>query len=564
MAVWRWEPGVWCGDIVVRGNGRVRRAPKIAIVGGAVSVTVAGVAFALYAPGQHRSVGHTVVSERSDLAKPVNTEPPSPHEVLTTAKAFLTAWQAGNTAKAASLTDNDTAASRQLASFKSLQATSLTLTGKPPTGFQVPFAVRAQLDHAGQHSTWAYDSSLTVVRDADGRAVVKWTPSVLYPKLAPGQSVVATPTSAPPVKAMDRDGKELTAAKYPSLAGILSQLQARYGAKMHGTPATAIRIKNADGSAGPVLKMLSRGRPGKPLPTTIDAHLQAEAERDVKRQGPDASVVAIQPSTGDVLAVAMTPAKGFNKAFQGTYAPGSTFKVITASTLLESGKFTPSTPLNCPQYFSYGGLTFHNVDKMKIDHATLATDFEASCNTAFMSTVRVLPDGAVEHEARDVFGLGLDWNTRVPSFDGSVPTTSGASKAMTYIGQGKVVVSPLDMASVAATAKAGVFHQPVIVPASLDGHRIARAPRQMSAAADAGLRSLMTLTARQGTAAPTIGGLSGDVGAKTGTAEVDGRQKPNSWFIVYRDDVAAAAVVPDSGEGYKFAGRIVTALLAAR
>jgi cell division protein FtsI/penicillin-binding protein 2 len=66
-----------------------------------------------------------------------------------------------------------------------------------------------------------------------------------------------------------------------------------------------------------------------------------------------------------------------------------------------------------------------------------------------------------------------------------------------------------------------------------------------------------------GTAAPTIGGLSGDVGAKTGTAEMDGRTKPNSWFVAYRDDVAAAAVVPGSGEGYKFAGKIVTALLGA-
>ncbi len=212
---------------------------------------------------------------------------------------------------------------------------------------------------------------------------------------------------------MDRNGEELTAAQYPSLAGILGQLQARYGTKMRGTPGTEIRVKNAGGSAGRVLRVLAQGMAGKPLPTTIDAKLQAEAEKDVRKQGPDASVVAVRPSTGDVLAVAMTPAKGFDKAFQGTYAPGSTFKVITASTLLESGKLTPSTPLNCPQYFSYGGLTFHNVDKMKIDHADLAMDFEASCNTAFMSTVQVLPDGAVESEARDVFGLGLNWKPGV-------------------------------------------------------------------------------------------------------------------------------------------------------
>lgn len=527
-------------------------------------MAVAGVAIAGYASGQHGAGDRAGASTSSAPGKPVNTSPPSPREVLTTARSFLTAWQSGNTAKAAALTDAATRASTQLASFKSgLHATSLTLTSKKPSGFQVPFSVRTQLAYAGQKPTWAYGSSLTVVRGTDGRAVVKWLPSVLYPQLSPGQSVVAAPVGAPPVKAVDRNGRELNAAKYPSLAGILSQLQARYGTKMQGSPGTEIRIKKADGSVGRVLRVLAPGKARKPLPTTIDASLQAEAEKDVKSQGPDASVVAVQPSTGDVLAVAMTPAKGFDKAFQGTYAPGSTFKVITASTLLGSGRFTPSTPLNCPQYFSYGGLTFHNVDKMKIDHATFAADFEASCNTAFMSTAQVLADGAVENEARDVFGLGLTWNTGIPSFDGSVPTTGGASKAMTYIGQGKVLVSPLDMASVAATAEAGVFHQPVIVPVSVDNRRIAQAPRQLSASADAALRQLMNLTARQGTAAPVIGSLSGVVGAKTGTAEVDGRQKPNSWFVAYRDDVAAAAVVPGSGEGYKFAGKIVTAVLAA-
>jgi hypothetical protein len=64
----------------------------------------------------------------------------------------------------------------------------------------------------------------------------------------------------------------------------------------------------------------------------------------------------------------------------------------------------------------------------------------------------------------------------------------------------------------------------------------------------------------QGTAAQTIGGLNGDVGRKTGTAEVDGRQKCHSWFGAYRDDVTTAGA-SDSREGYKFAGRSVTAVI---
>jgi cell division protein FtsI/penicillin-binding protein 2 len=193
----------------------------------------------------------------------------------------------------------------------------------------------------------------------------------------------------------------------------------------------------------------------------------------------------------------------------------------------------------------------------------VATDFADSCNTAFISTANVLPDGAVESEAHDVFGLGLTWNTGVASWDGKVPAGSGSLKASTYIGQGEVQVNPMNMASVAATAQSGVFRQPVLVPASVDHRKIAVAPRQLSSTVDTEIRSMMALTAHYGTAAPTIGGLSGDVGAKTGTAEVDGQAKPNSWFIAYRGDVAAAAVVPKTGDGYKYAGKIVTAILEA-
>ena len=151
----------------------------------------------------------------------------------------------------------------------------------------------------------------------------------------------------------------------------------------------------------------------------------------------------------------------------------------------------------------------------------------------------------------------------VASFDGKVPPATTSAKAMTFIGQGTVQMNPLTMASVAATARTGSFHQPYLVPQSVDDRTFAHAARPLPASVDAALRSMMKLTAQAGTAQPAVGSLSGDVGAKTGTAEVDGQSKPNSWFLAYRDDVAAAAVVPKSGEGYKFAGPIVAAILAA-
>ncbi|MDI5974466.1 penicillin-binding transpeptidase domain-containing protein [Streptomyces sp. SL13] len=562
----------------------MQRGAKRAAITGVCVVVVAGVGFGGYQLYTHETSDGTSVNSASGK---VPTGPLTAAQVRSTANAFLAAWSSGDTAKAAGMTDDTAQASSQLTAFRTaFKATAVTAKATAPstgassapsaaastgTGTataspdKVPFSVNASFTYNGQHTAWKYASALTVTRDSTtGEPVVAWAPSVVYPALKQGQTLEAGVTAPPPTEIVDRRGAVLTGAKYPSLSGILDQLRTRYGTKTQGTPSMAIEVKGSDGKAGTVLHALASGTPGKPLSTTIDATLQAEAERAVTTQGPDASVVSVQPSTGDILAVADNPAAGYNKAMLGQYASGSTFKVITASTLLSTGKYTPNSPLPCPSTITYGGRTFHNVEGENFANATtVATDFAASCNTAFISTANVLPDGAVEAEAKDVFGLGLTWNTGVSSWDGKVPAGTGSLKASTYIGQGEVQLNPLNMASVAATAKSGVFHQPIIVSPSLDHRTIAVAPRQLSPTVDSEIQSMMRLTARSGTAEPTIGTLSGDVGAKTGTAEVDGQTKPNSWFIAYRGDVAAAAVVPNTGDGYKYAGKIVTAILAA-
>jgi len=73
----------------------------------------------------------------------------------------------------------------------------------------------------------------------------------------------------------------------------------------------------------------------------------------------------------------------------------------------------------------------------------------------------------------------------------------------------------------------------------------------------------MRLTATQGTAAPAMSGLGGDIGAKTGSAEVDGKATPDSWFTGFRGDVAAAAMTQQGGHGGDAAGPIVAAVLRA-
>ncbi|EPJ42560.1 putative Penicillin-binding protein A [Streptomyces afghaniensis 772] len=151
----------------------------------------------------------------------------------------------------------------------------------------------------------------------------------------------------------------------------------------------------------------------------------------------------------------------------------------------------------------------------------------------------------------------------MPSFDGAVPVQSAAQMAASLIGQGGVRMNPLNMASVSATVKSGTFHQPYLVSPDVDGRKLATASRTMSAGTLSQLRELMSYTADYGTAAEAMAGVSGDVGAKTGSAEVDGQKKPNGWFTAYRGDLAAAGVVQQGGHGGSTAGPIVAALLKA-
>ncbi|MFI1255698.1 penicillin-binding transpeptidase domain-containing protein [Streptomyces netropsis] len=496
-------------------------------------------------------------------AAPVRTGPPTGDEVDKAAHDFLAAWAAGDTEHAATLTDNASAASAALTGYReSAHVEWVTLEPGTATGAKVPFTVSAEITYGKQHSTWKYASSLDVVRGrTSGKALVDWQPTVVHPELRAGGTLRTDAVRAPEVTALDRDGAVLDAKDHPSLAPLLPQLRKRFGEKAGGEPAVEVRAEGPDGGVGArTLHVVSKGKPGT-LHTTLDADAQRAAEAAVAKRA-DASVVAVKPSTGEILAVANSKKTEFNPALQGQTAPGSTMKVVTAAVLLEQGKAAPGKPLPCPKYATYG-MRFHNVEESENPKATFAQDFAASCNTAFISLADDIPDGALAAEARDVFGLGLEWKTGIGSFDGSVPADAGAGKAAAMIGQGRVQMSPLNMASVAATVRTGSFHQPYLVAPSVDDRELARAARPLPAPVARDLRSMMRLTALSGTGARAMAGLGSDVGAKTGSAEVDNQPQPNGWFTAYRGDVAAAAVVPQGGHGGDSAGPIVAAVLRA-
>ncbi|MFF8658117.1 penicillin-binding transpeptidase domain-containing protein [Streptomyces huasconensis] len=544
----------------------MRRGAKAALVGGVFAAMVGGAGFGAY------SLVNDVTGDGGSAdagPAPVKSGPPTGGEVRETAREFLDAWAAGDARRAAGYTNDDASALRALTGYREdAHISEVKLTPKRTSGTHVPFAVSATVSYKGHSQRFAYDSRLTVVRgETTGRALVDWSDSVLHPSLEKGDRLVTSKAAAPPLKMVDRAGVALRARDYPSLGPMLDALRAKYGAKAGGTPGVDLYVRPAGGGREAVtqtLLTLKKGKAGT-LPTTLSAGLQKAAERAVLRYD-ESSVVALKPSTGEVLAVANNRKDAFNAAFLGKVAPGSTMKIVTAAMLIDKGVTKAAGPAPCPADATWQSQTFHNLTGMvPNESATFSESFARSCNTAFVKLIDEdgLTDASLTEVAQNNFGLGRgDWKVGVPSFDGAVPPSPGPDRAANAIGQGKVLMSPLDMASVTATAMTGSFRQPVIVPRSLDGRELATA-RGLPASTVAQLRQMMHRTAVGGTGARAMASLTGDIGAKTGSAERDGQAKSDSWFTGYRGDVAAAAMTEQGGHGGDAAGPIVADILRA-
>lgn len=535
---------------------------KAAVIGGVFAVMVGGAGYGTYnvVSALNGDGGGT-----SGVAGEERTGPPGKDEVKETTATFFAAWEKGATASAASHTNNDAAAEQLLTAFSDdAHITDVKITPGAAQGTTVPYTVRAKVAYDGKSKPLSYRSKLKVVRGlTTGRALVDWQPSVVHPELKKDDTLVTEQSATPPIEAVGRDGSELTKETYPSLGPVLDALRDKYGEKAGGTPGIELVVRH-DGNGAPdtPLLTLAEGKPGK-LTTTISPSAQAAAEKAVKRFA-QSSVVAVKPSTGEVLAVANHRTDGFNAAFEGQAAPGSTMKIITAAMLIDNGVTSMNGPAPCPDTAVWQSQTFKNLTGMKPDEsATLANSFMRSCNTAFIKLIdeKPLTDASLTQEAEQRFGLGQDnWKTGTVSFDGRVPAVDGPDRAAGAIGQGQVQMSPLNMASVTATAITGAFRQPYLVSPKLDGRELARA-EGLRASTAAQLKQMMRLTATQGTAEEAMRGLGGDIGAKTGSAEVDGNAKSNSWFTGFRGDIAAAAMTEEGGHGGDAAGPIVAAVL---
>lgn len=339
----------------------------------------------------------------------------------------------------------------------------------------------------------------------------------------------------------------------------LSGLELVYQRRLAGTPSGHVEVLNGNGSPRATLFSVT-GHPGTAVRTSLDLELQTAAEKALPARDGAAALVAVQASTGQVLAVANRPAlSSEDLGLDGSYPPGSTFKVITTAALLARG-FDPNSTVPCPPSISIDGKTFTNFDGESSAGASFVDDFAQSCNAAFISLAGRLSRGDLAATARQ-FGFGSRWQLPLASYSGQAPPSASAvEQAADMIGQGRILNSPLGMALVAAAVDSGSWHPPTLItdPSTPQPSP----PHTLSPASVNELRTLMRAVVTSGTGTPA--NLPGQpVFGKTGTAEYGSANPPltDAWFIGFRGDIAFAVIVQGGGVGGQVAAPIAASFL---
>ncbi len=351
--------------------------------------------------------------------------------------------------------------------------------------------------------------------------------------------------------------------------------------------------------------LTGKDQTGASLELTINAKAQAAAEKALGDQR--GAVVALDPSTGEVLALVSHPSydpsvlsshdtdavvkawKDLNadpnrpmvdRAIAGNlYPPGSTFKIVTAAAALESGKFTEESQIPGPAVLKLPQTTVSlpNDDRQPCgpdNKVTLKRALEISCNTAFGWLGMELGAGDFRAQAAK-FGIGDRLAIPMTVTPSSVPSELNEPQlAQSAIGQYDVRVTPLQVAMIsAAVANRGVVMKPHLVRkvTSSDLEVLDETPTQQLSQAisqdtASALTRMMQGVVEDGTG--TAAQISGvDVAGKTGTAQHAVGKAPHAWFTGFAPavdaKVAVAVVVEDGGNaGNEAAGGRVAAPIA--
>jgi hypothetical protein len=329
--------------------------------------------------------------------------------------------------------------------------------------------------------------------------------------------------------------------------------------QLAGTPGATISVVRPNGDNVATVATLPP-RPGTPVRTTIDPTVQEAAEAALAGEQKTAALVAVNATTGGLLAAVSVNSGGLDYAIDGEFPPGSTFKVITSTALIDHG-LTPQSSASCPLTTTVDGEVFHNAEG-EAPVSNLLQAFTESCNTAFIQLATKNLTASDLPSAAATYGLARTPEIGLTAVAGSVPQpTDEADLAATSIGQGRVLLSPLGMAMVAAAVDTGTVRAPQLVDGAPDGSA-GTSPLPQAVVSD--LHEMMASVVASGTAAGQ--GLPPGTYAKTGTAEY-GTTNPlkiDAWLMGFNGKIAFAALVVNStGNGGPTCGPIVAKFLDA-
>ena len=526
----------------------------------------------------------------------------APSQAELVARDFSDAWERSDFAEMHGLLDRDAQAAHPLAVFRrayrraaAVATINSLVVGEPSGAGDGAAAVPVDL----RTSTFGLLRRTLVVPVRDER--VRWTPSMAFPGLPEGTALARRVRAPERAALLARDGQVLAegpadgrssplGALAASIAGTLepedseteravlyrrgfspdqpvgaSGLERAFENRLAGRPGGEL-------VAGGRVIAASEPRKAAPVRTTIDPELQETAVSALA--GRLGGIAALDPRTGEIRALA-------GIAFSAPQPPGSTFKIVTATAALEARAVKPSTQFPVETAALVDGVELENANGESCG-GTFRSSFAHSCNSVFVPLgVKIGSDRIVNAALR------YGWNAP-PSVDGEAPSTLPPANEIvtpveigsTAIGQGRVLATPLRMASVAQTiASDGVRLEPSLaagVPpetSRVTSRRVARV-----------LRRLMVDVVDYGTGiAAAIEGVR--VAGKTGTAELEDTRGPNAvddalpselntnaWFTSFapaaRPRIAVAVMLVRGGAGGETAApaarQVLEAALAPR